>query len=132
MVVSSLITLAESSSLSVHLYYQLPLFFTFLLTNGVLSTVFLALAGAALLSSFSVTVVAAQEAIPENKALAAGLTMGFAGGLGGLAVILIGRIGDIFGLTDAVAILFLLPIIAGLLGIFMKNRRPARLQRQAK
>ena len=130
--VSSLITLAESSSLSVHLYYQLPLFFTFLLTNGVLSTVFLALAGAALLSSFSVTVVAAQEAIPENKALAAGLTMGFAGGLGGLAVILIGRIGDIFGLTDAVAILFLLPIIAGLLGIFMKNRRPARLQRQAK
>jgi len=98
----------------------------------VLSTVFLALAGAALLSSFSVTVVAAQEAIPENKALAAGLTMGFAGGLGGLAVILIGRIGDIFGLTDAVAILFLLPIIAGLLGIFMKNRRPARLQRQAK
>ena len=109
-----------------------PLFFAFLLTNGILSTVFLALAGAALLSSFSVTVVAAQEAIPDNKALAAGLTMGFAGGLGGLAVILIGRIGDIFGLTDAVAILFLLPIIAGFLGIFMKNQQPARFQRQAK
>lgn len=108
-----------------------PLFFAFLLTNGVLSTVFLAFAGAALLSGFSVTVVAAQEAIPENKALTACLTMGFAGGLGGLAVILIGRIGDIFGLTDAVAILFLLPIIAGLFGIFMKNRQPARLQRQA-
>ena len=108
-----------------------PLFFAFLLTNGLLSTVFLALAGAALLSSFSVTVVAAQEAIPDNKALAAGLTMGFAGGLGGLAVILIGRIGDIFGLTAAVAVLFLLPIIAGLLGILMKNRQSARLQRQA-
>jgi len=109
-----------------------PLFFAFLLTDGVLSTVFLALAGAALLSSFSVTVVAAQEAIPDNKALAAGLTMGFAGGLGGLMVITIGRIGDVFGLTAAVAVLFLLPIIAGLAGIFMKNRQPARLQRQAK
>jgi len=109
-----------------------PLFFAFLLTNGVLSTVFLALAGATLLSSFSVTVVAAQEAIPENKALAAGLTMGFAGGLGGLMVITIGHIGDVFGLTTAVAVLFLLPIIAGLVGIFMKNRQPARLQRQAK
>lgn len=109
-----------------------PLFFAFLLTNGVLSTVFLALAGATLLSSFSVTVVAAQEAIPENKALAAGLTMGFAGGLGGLMVITIGRVGDGFGLTAAVAILFLLPIIAGFMGIFMKNRQPARLLRQTK
>lgn len=107
-----------------------PLFFAFLLTNGILSTVFLALAGAALLSSFSVTVVAAQEAIPDNKALAAGITMGFAGGLGGLAVVIIGRIGDVFGLPAAVAVLFGLPIIAGFLGFFMKNRQPAILQRQ--
>ncbi len=108
-----------------------PMFFAFLLTTGVLSTIFLALAGSALLSSFSVTVVAAQEAIPENKALAAGLSMGFANGLGALAVIIIGRIGDVFGLTVAVAILFILPIIAGFLGVFMKNRQPARLQRKA-
>ena len=108
-----------------------PLFFAFLLTDGILSTAFLALAGATLLSSFSGTVVAAQEAIPDNKALAAGITMGFAGGLGSLAVITIGRIGDVFGLTVAVAVLFGLPIIAGFLGFFMKNRQPARLQRQA-
>lgn len=107
-----------------------PLFFAFLLTNGLLSTVFLALAGSALLSSFSVTVVAAQEAIPDNKALAAGLTMGFANGLGGFASIIIGKIGDVFGLPTAVTILFILPIIAGLLGIFMKHRPAARLQRQ--
>jgi FSR family fosmidomycin resistance protein-like MFS transporter len=108
-----------------------PLFFIFLLTNGIVSIIFLALAGSALLSSFSVTVVAAQEAIPENKALAAGLTMGLANGLGGLAVVIIGYIGDTFGLTTAVTILFILPIIAGLTGIFMKNRPAARLQRQA-
>lgn len=105
-----------------------PLFFAFLYTHGTLSMIFLALAGAALLSSFSVTVVAAQEAIPDNKALAAGLTMGFAGGVGGLAVILIGRIGDIWGLSSAVFIIFLLPIFAGLIGIFMKSRPATRKQ----
>lgn len=106
-----------------------PLFFGFLLTEGTLSTIFLALAGAALLSSFSVTIVAAQEAIPNNKALASGLTMGFAGGLGGLAVIFIGRIGDIWGLTSAITITFLLPLVAGMLGLFMKSHPAARSER---
>lgn len=108
-----------------------PLFLAFFYTQGALSVIFLALAGACLLSSFSVTVVAAQEAIPNNKALAAGLTMGFAGGLGGLAVILIGRIGDIWGLDTAVAVDFFLPILAGLVGLFMKRRPSAREQRKA-
>jgi len=106
-----------------------PLFFAFFYTQGVLSLIFLALAGAALFASFSVTVVAAQEVIPNNKALAAGLTMGFAGGIGGLAVIIIGRIGDIWGLSSAVFVLFLLPMVAGLIGFFMKSRPAARTQR---
>ena len=108
-----------------------PLFFAFFYTQGLLSMFFLALAGAALLSSFAVTVVAAQEAIPDNKALAAGLTMGFAGGIGGLAVILIGRIGDIWGLSSAIFVLFLLPLAAGLVALLMKSRPAARLQRSA-
>ncbi|MFA0814920.1 MAG: MFS transporter [Anaerofustis sp.] len=107
-----------------------PLFFGFFLSSGWISTVFLALAGAALLSSFSVTVVAAQEAIPDNKALAAGLTMGFAGGIGGLAVIFIGRIADIWGLATAIVVIFLLPIVAGLLGLMMKNRPAASKLRE--
>ena len=108
-----------------------PLFFTFFFTQGILRTIFLGLAGAALLSSFSVTVIAAQEAIPDNKALAAGLTMGFAGGIGGLAVILIGRIADIWGLSSAILVLFLLPILAGLTGLFLKSRPTSHSQRIA-
>ena len=104
-----------------------PLFFGFLVTQGFLSTLLLALAGAALLANFSVTVVAAQEAIPANKALAAGITMGFAGGLGALAVIPIGNIADAFGLSTAIYILFSLPILAGIVGLFMKSR-PAERQ----
>lgn len=113
------------------LFLSTPLFFAFFYTQGVLSMLFLALAGAALLSSFSVTVIAAQEAIPDNKALAAGLTMGFAGGVGGLAVILIGRIGDIWGLASAIFVIFLLPLVAGLAALLMKSRPAARLQRSA-
>ena len=108
-----------------------PLFFAFLYTQGILSMVFLALAGAALLSSFSVTVIAAQEVIPDNKALAAGLTMGLAGGIGGLAVIILGRIGDVWGLSSAVFVIFLLPIIAGVVGLFMQSRPAARSLRNA-
>ena len=111
------------------LIFSTPLFFAFFYTQGIWSTIFLALAGAALLSSFSVTVVAAQEAIPDNKALAAGLTMGFAGGIGGLAVIILGRIGDTWGLSAAVSVIFLLPSLAGLLALFMKSRPAARTQR---
>ena len=108
-----------------------PLFFAFLYTEGTLSTLFLALAGTSLLSSFSVTVVAAQEVIPNNKAMAAGLTLGFAGGVGGLAVVLIGRIADLWGLQMAISALFVLPFVAGLLALFMKSRPAARVQRGA-
>ncbi|MEI6101268.1 MAG: MFS transporter, partial [Eubacteriales bacterium] len=59
---------------------------------------------------------------PANKALAAGLTMGLAGVLGALAVILIGSIADTYGLFTAVSILFCLPVVAGLIGLFMKSR----------
>ena len=108
------------------------LFLAFFYTQGAVSTFFLALAGATLLSNFSVTVVAAQEAIPNNKALAAGLTMGFAGGVGGLAVILVGRIGDMWGLHAAINVLFLLPLMAGLIGLTMKSRPASRSERFAK
>ena len=106
-----------------------PLFFIFFYTKGIVSIIFLALAGATLLSSFSVTVIAAQEAIPDNKALAAGLSMGLAGGIGGLAVISIGWIADIWGLSSAVFVIFLLPVMAGLLALLMKSRPAARHQR---
>ena len=106
-----------------------PLFFVFFYTEGIVSIIFLALAGATLLSSFSVTVIATQEAIPDNKALAAGLSMGLAGGIGGLAVISIGWIADIWGLSSAVFVIFLLPVAAGLVALLMKSRPAARHQR---
>lgn len=106
-----------------------PLFFAFLHTEGSLSVIFLGIAGATLLSSFSVTVIATQEAIPDNKALAAGLSMGLAGGIGGLAVVLIGAIADRWGLYSAVFVIFLLPVFAGLAALRMKSRPSSRAER---
>ena len=116
----------------VSLMLATPFFFAFQFTQGALSLVFLALAGASLLSSFSVTVVAAQEIIPANKALAAGLSMGFAGGLGGLAVIFMGRLGDVWGLPNTVLLLFALPVVAGLLGLLMRGQPAKNAVRAAK
>ena len=108
-----------------------PLFFAFFYTQGLISNILLGLAGATLMASFSVTVVAAQEAIPNNKSLAAGITMGMAGGIGNLLVIPIGHIGDSMGLPTAIVLLFVLPIIAGLAGLLMKSRPATRNQRLA-
>jgi FSR family fosmidomycin resistance protein-like MFS transporter len=112
------------------MFLTTPLLFGFLMSHGILSVIFLGLGGAALMASFSVTVVAAQEVIPANKALAAGLSMGFAGGLGALAVVVVGRIGDIYGLVYGVGVLFTLPLAAGLVGLMMKNRPAGRTERR--
>jgi FSR family fosmidomycin resistance protein-like MFS transporter len=74
-----------------------PLFYLFINTTGVLSYILLFLAGGALLSSFSVTVVVAQEIISKNAAMASGLMLGFGIGIGGIGVGLLGIIADAFG-----------------------------------
>ncbi|WP_027366131.1 MFS transporter [Desulfotruncus alcoholivorax] len=102
-----------------------PFFYGFLITQGVLSDVFLGLGGAALLASFSVTVVAAQEAIPDNKAMAAGLSMGFAIGMGGLAVTLVGKFADVFSLMAAVRLLLWLPLLAGIFALTLNQKDQA-------
>lgn len=96
-------------------------FYGFLHTTGAISFLFLALGGMSLLASFSVTVAAAQEIIPENKALASGLSLGFAIGMGGLAVSPIGKYADILGIEAAIQLIFLLPLAAALIGLFLKG-----------
>jgi len=96
-------------------------FYSFLNTIGVLSYILLGLGGMSLLSSFSVIVAASQEVIPENKALASGLSVGFAVGMGGLAVSIVGKYADIFSVNAAVHLVFLLPLVAALIGMFLEG-----------
>jgi FSR family fosmidomycin resistance protein-like MFS transporter len=104
-----------------------PLFYLFLNTNGLLSYVLLALSGAALLASFSVTVVVAQEIISMNAAMASGLMLGFGIGIGGLGVGLVGIIAEYMGIAYAINLLVWLPLPAGVFGLFIKNRLRSNL-----
>jgi FSR family fosmidomycin resistance protein-like MFS transporter len=85
--------------------------------TGVFQGVFLGLAGAMLLASFSVTVVLAQELLPQRLGLASGLTLGLAFGAGGVGVALSGILADALGLRTSMWILIVLPGIAGCLAL---------------
>lgn len=91
--------------------------------SGPLRWILLALAGMALLASFSVTVVFAQELLPQHLGLASGLTLGLAFGAGGLGVGMSGLMADLLGLRTSVWILVLLPGLAGLLALTLRSPR---------
>lgn len=100
-----------------------PLFYAFLNANGPPSYLLLALAGATLLASFSVTVVIAQEVISKNAAMAAGLMLGFGIGIGGLGVGLMGILVEHAGIDLAMNLLICMPFLAGVLGLSLKSKR---------
>jgi len=78
-----------------------PLFLAFLVTNGLTSVVFLTLAGVVLYASWTVIVVAASEAAPQNVGTVSGLMLGLAVGIGGFAALGFGALADQIGLQSA-------------------------------
>jgi len=98
-----------------------PLMVTALALQGPMRWILLAIAGAALLASNSVTVVFAQELLPQRIGVASGLTLGLAFGAGGLGVGVSGFMADLLGLHASVWSLVLLPGLAGLLALRLKS-----------
>lgn len=80
-----------------------------LAVDGALLFVVLAVAGMALISSFTVTIVMAQRLLPHNLGIASGLMVGFAIGTGGLGVTLLGAVADRFGVPWALRAIMVLP-----------------------
>ena len=76
-----------------------PLMGAALALQGPMRWILLASAGAALLASNSVTVVYAQELLPQRIGLASGLTLGLAFGAGGLGVGVSGVMADLRGIA---------------------------------
>ena len=105
--------------------------------SGLPRWILLAVAGMALLASFSVTVVFAQELLPQHLGLASGLTLGLAFGAGGLGVGISGLMADLVGLRTSVWMLVFLPGLAGLLALKLRSPQtrlheaPASLPAQA-
>jgi len=91
-----------------------PLLYLALATSGYVEWALTAMAGMALLASFSPAVLIAQDLIPKNQGMASGIILGLAIGIGGLGVALTGAFADAFGIVNAVYSLISLPV-AGLL-----------------
>lgn len=84
----------------------------FLRSEGPWIWVTMALLGAALFSTASVTMVLGQEIFPRHKAMASGLSLGVGNTLGALGVGLVGFLADYFGLKPIMDLLVLFPLLS--------------------
>ena len=95
----------------------LPLIFV---VHGYMLFVVLGFLGMTLISTFTVTVVMAQQLLPKNLGIASGLMVGFAIGAGGICVTLLGVIADHFGVPVALKSIMILPVAGFLLSAFLR------------
>lgn len=76
-----------------------------------LAFIFLLITGFILMTSFSVTVVYAQELVPGKIGLMSGLTVGLAFGMGAIGSVGLGYIADLIGLKSMVSGIGVLPLL---------------------
>jgi FSR family fosmidomycin resistance protein-like MFS transporter len=98
-----------------------PLIFV---THGILLFFMLGAVGVVLISSFTTTIVMAQNLLPKNLGIVSGLMVGFAIGTGGIGVTVLGVIADHFGVPVALKSIMVLPLAALLISIFIKYPLP--------
>jgi len=101
---------------------MVPLLSLFGRASGVWAPVTVALAGFALISTFSVTVVFGQELLPHNVGLASGLTLGFGIGTGGIGAAFLGWVADHWGLPAIFHVMLIFPVLGLLLALFLPGR----------
>ena len=104
-----------------------PLILTYVLAGGILGAVALALAGATVIGTFGVTLVMGQQYLPGRVAMASGLSIGLAIGLGGVAAVLLGALADAIDLRTAVIATASGPAICLFLTFFLPPVKRARL-----
>jgi MFS transporter, FSR family, fosmidomycin resistance protein len=78
-----------------------PLALAYVLVGGVLGAFALALVGICVISTFGVTMVMAQEYLPQRIGMASGLSIGLSIGLGGIAAVALGSVADSVDLRAA-------------------------------
>jgi len=85
----------------------------------------LAVIGAMIIATFSVTVVMGQEYLPNRIGIASGVTLGLAIGVGGLGAAGLGLVADAAGLDAVMWILAGVPLLAGALALTLPPVRRA-------
>jgi len=98
---------------------QVPLVFLFLHSTGWVVFALAALLGGTIVSTFSVTIVMAQELFPKRMATASGAIAGFAIGTGGVGVTLLGVVADRYGVPAATQLINFLPVLGCALALLL-------------
>jgi FSR family fosmidomycin resistance protein-like MFS transporter len=101
----------------------------FLVSPPVPAMAFAAVAGAATIATFAVTIVMGQEFLPGRIGVASGVTIGLSVGMGGVAAPLLGILADAHGLTAAFELMVVFPLGALLLSLALPVRRDPSVAR---
>jgi len=89
-----------------------PLILLFVLVGGIPGAVALAGVGAAVIGSFGITMVLAQQYLPRQIGMASGLSIGFSIGLGGVAAVILGAVADSIDLRTSFYVCAAAPVVA--------------------
>ena len=100
-----------------------PLAVAFLLVSGIWTFVLLAALGFVLVSTFTVSVVLGQAYMPRNLGMASGLIVGFAIGAGGVGATALGWVADRWGLSSALWISALMPVLGCAVSVTLPEPR---------
>ena len=102
----------------------------FVLNDGVISAIAVVVAGATTVSGFGLTTVMGQEYLPSKIAMASGMTVGFAMGLGGVAAVMLGVVADAIDLRAALVSTAVAPAIGALVALWLpkEERRRRRVE----
>lgn len=100
-----------------------PLVLVYALVGGAIGMVAIAAAGACVIGTFGITTVLSQEYMPRRIAMASGLSIGLAIGLGGVFATALGGIADSIDLRTAIIATTVGPGLGALLALWLPRER---------
>jgi FSR family fosmidomycin resistance protein-like MFS transporter len=105
-----------------------PLMLVFVVVGGAAGAIALGLVGIAVIGTFGITMVMAQQYLPSRIGTASGLSIGFSIGLGGIAAVILGGIADSVDLRTALYVSSAAPVVATVLTVLLPRERVRRLE----
>jgi MFS transporter, FSR family, fosmidomycin resistance protein len=103
----------------------------FVLVGGAAGAIALAFVGIAVIGTFGITMVMAQQYMPTRIGTASGLSIGFSIGLGGIAAVILGGIADSVDLRTALLVSASGAVVATALTVLLPRERSRRLEPEA-
>ncbi len=105
-----------------------PLVLVFVHVGGVAGAIALMLVGACVVGTFGVVMVLSQSYLPQHVAMASGLNVGLAVGLGGVSALALGLVADAVDLETALTLCAASPVVATALILLLPAARQAPTQ----